>query len=45
MAALKQRAMGEIDDVQHAVDQRQPERDQRVDRAGHETVEDRGDRG
>ena len=37
------RAMREIDDVQHAVDQRQPERDQRIDRAGQQTVEDRGD--
>ena len=33
--------MGEVDDVQHAVDQRQPQRDQRVDRAGQEAVEDR----
>ena len=37
----QQRAMGEVDDVQHAVDQRQAERDQRVDGAGHQTVEDR----
>ena len=38
----QQRAVREIDDVQHAVDQRQAERDQRVDGAGHEPVEDRG---
>ena len=37
----QQRAMGEVDDVQHAVDQRQAERDQRVDRAGHQAVEHR----
>ena len=37
----QQRAMGEIDDVQDAVDQRQPERDQRVDRASHQSVEHR----
>ena len=37
----QQRAMGEVDDVQHAVDQRQPERDQRVDGAGHQAVEHR----
>ena len=37
----QQRAMREVDDVQHAVDQRQPERDQRVDGAGHQAVEDR----
>ena len=36
----QQRAMGKVDDVQHAVDQREPERDQRVDRAGHQAVED-----
>ncbi len=39
----QKRAMGEIDDVQHAVDQRQPERDKRVHGAGQEPVEDRGD--
>ena len=38
----QQRAMGEVDDVQDAVDQRQPERDQRIDGAGHQSVEDRG---
>jgi hypothetical protein len=37
----EQRAVGEVDDVQHAVDQRQAERDQRVDRAGQQAVEDR----
>ena len=36
------RAMGEIDDVQHAIDQRQPDRDQRIDRAGHQAVEHGG---
>jgi hypothetical protein len=36
----QQRAMGEGDDVQHAVDQRQPKRDQRIDRAGHQAVDD-----
>ena len=39
----EQRAVGEIDDVQHAVDQRQPERDQRIDRTGQEAVENGGD--
>ena len=39
----QQRAVREIDDVQHAVDQRQPKRDQRIDRAGQQAVEDRGD--
>ena len=39
----QQRAVGEVDDVQDAVDQRQPERDQRVDRASHQAVEHRGD--
>ena len=38
----QQRAVGEVDDVQDAVDQRQPERDQRVDGAGHQSVEHRG---
>ena len=38
----QQRAVREIDDVQHAVDQRQPERDKRIDRAGQQAVEDRG---
>ena len=37
----QQRAVREVDDVQHAVDQRQPERDQRIDRAGHQSVEHR----
>ena len=36
--------MREVDDVQHAVDQREPERDQRVDRAGRQAVEDAGTR-
>ena len=39
----QQRAVREIDDVQDAVDQRQPERDQRIDRAGHQSVEHRRD--
>ena len=39
----QQRAMGEVDDVQHAVDQRQSQRHQRIDRAGHQSVEDRGE--
>jgi hypothetical protein len=26
--------------VQHSVNQRQPERDQRIDRAGHQAVDD-----
>ena len=38
----QQRAVGEIDDVQDAVDQRQPERNERVDGAGHQAVEHRG---
>ena len=38
----EQRAVGEIDDVKHAVDQRQAERDQRIDRAGQQTVDDGG---
>ena len=38
----EQRAMGEIDDVEDAVDQREPERHQRVDGAGEQAVEDRG---
>ncbi len=33
--------MGEIDDVQHAIDQRQPKRDQRVKRAGQQPVQRR----
>ena len=37
----QQRAMREVDDVQHAIDQRQPERDQRIDGAGHQAVEQR----
>ncbi len=37
------RAMGEVDDVQHAVDQRQPQRHQRVDRPGQEAVEHGGE--
>src|SRR5260221_7639146 len=37
----QQAAMGEIDDVQHAVDQRQPERHQRVNRAGGDAVQHR----
>jgi len=39
----QQRAVGEVDDVQNAVDQRQPERDQRIDRAGHQSVQHRRD--
>ena len=35
--------MGEIDDVQHAIDQRQRDRHQRVDRAGQQAVDDGGD--
>ncbi|QYU67159.1 hypothetical protein J4558_19715 [Leptolyngbya sp. 15MV] len=31
--------MGEVDDVQHAIDQREPQRDQPVDGAGEEAVE------
>ena len=34
--------VGEVDDVQHAVDQRQSQRDQRVYRAGRQAVEHRG---
>ena len=37
----QQRAVGEIDDVQHAVDQRQPERDQGIHGPGHQSVEHR----
>ena len=40
----QRRAMGEVDDVQHAVDQRQPQRHQRIDRAGGQAVEDGGNR-
>ena len=36
----QQRAMGEVDNVQHAINQRQPERDQRIDCAGHQAVDD-----
>ncbi len=32
--------MREIDDVENAIDQRQPERDERIDRAHQQTVED-----
>ena len=32
--------MREIDDVQHAVDQRQRDRHQRIDRAGEQAVDD-----
>src|SRR5262249_22200984 len=38
----EQRAMREIDDVKNAVDQREPERDEPIDRAGQEPVEDGG---
>src|SRR5262249_50787877 len=38
----EQRAMGEIDDVQDAIDQRQPKRDEPIHRAGQEPVEDGG---
>ena len=38
----EQRAVREIDDVQDAVDQRQPERYEPIDRAGQEPVEDGG---
>ncbi len=34
-------AVGEVDDVEHAVDERQAERDQRVDRTGHHAVQHR----
>ena len=37
----QRRAVREVDDVQHAVDQRQAERHQRVDRAGGDAVEQR----
>src|SRR6266568_3813540 len=36
----EQRAVRKIDDVQDAVDQRQPECDEPIDRAGQEPVED-----
>src|SRR5262249_54573470 len=36
----QERAMGEVDDVQDAVDQGEAERHQRVDRAGEKPVED-----
>src|SRR5690606_11371792 len=36
----QQASMGEIDDVQNAVDQRQPQRNQSIDRAGREAVQD-----
>jgi hypothetical protein len=39
----QQRAVCEVDDVENAVDQRQPERDQGVDGAGHQSVEHRRD--
>ncbi len=38
----EQRAMGEIDDVQDAVDERQSERHERVDGAGQEPIENGG---
>jgi hypothetical protein len=38
----QQRPMGEVDDVQDAVDQRQPQRDQRIERARRHPVQDRG---
>ena len=37
----EQRTMGKVDDVQNAVDQREPERHQRVERAGEEPIEHR----
>ena len=37
----QQRTVGEVDDVQHAVDQRQPERDQSIHCPGHQSVEHR----
>ena len=37
----QQRAMRKIDDVEHAVDQRQPESNKGIDRADQQTVEDR----
>ncbi len=37
----QQRAVGEVDDVQHAVDQRQPERDQGIHGPGQQSVEHR----
>ncbi len=39
----EQRPMREVDDVQHAVDQREAERDQRIDGARHQAVEQRRD--
>ena len=36
----QQAAMGEVDDVQHAVDQRQPDGDQHIDSAGQKAVQD-----
>ena len=39
----QQRAMREINDVKHAVDQRQSKRNQRIDCADQQAVEDRGD--
>jgi hypothetical protein len=38
----QQRAVSEVDDVQDAVDQRQSKRDERIDGAGHQSVEHRG---
>jgi hypothetical protein len=38
--ASEQRSMGEVDDVQHAVDQGQVERDEGIDGAGQEAVHD-----
>jgi hypothetical protein len=32
--------MGKIDDMQDAVNQREPERHQRIDRAGHQAIDD-----
>ncbi len=37
----QQCAVGEIDNVQHTIDQSEPERDQRVDRTGQKPVDDR----
>ena len=39
----QQRAMREVDDVQHAVDQRQPECHERIDATGQQSADERGE--
>ena len=39
----QQAAMGEVDDVKHAVDQRQSDGDEHIDAAGQQPVQDAGE--